>query len=324
MTAASAIVATGQTNFAAKRLDVSIPEMVREAIDRCLDQRGVNRSQLGAVVVGNMELFEGVNEPEQLWASASGAGGVPIYKCNTGGTVGASVAVMCDYLVSSGLYDLVLGIGYEKQSEGDSQGNITTVGDPIWERSVMAGAIGNFAVMASQYVAKSGVTPEQAAKVAVKARRNACLNPHAHLKKADITVEEVLASRMLAAPVRLLDMCPASDGAAAVLVRQRRARPEARAAPRVGRGDRDLPRPAVHGRQPRPPGRDAQPPDGHPQGLREDRHHRPAPRPRRRRDLRARDLCRARHVREPAASARRAGAAGSWTRARRSSAASCP
>ena len=81
----------------------------------------------------------------------------------------------------------------------------------------MAGAIGNFAVMASQYVAKSGVTAEQAAKVAVKARRNACLNPHAHLKKADITVEEVLASRMLAAPVRLLDMCPASDGAAAAL-----------------------------------------------------------------------------------------------------------
>lgn len=215
---ASAIVATGQTDFAAKRVDVSIPEMVREAVDRCLDVGEIGLGGVDAIVVGNMELFEGINHPELWMTAALGGGGRPIYKVNTGGTVGASVAVMCDYLVRSGLHNLVLGIGYEKQSEGDSQGNITTVGDPTWERSVMAGAIGNFAVMASQYVARSGVTPEQAAKVAVKSRRNACLNPHAHLKRPDITVEEVLDSRMLAAPVRLLDMCPASDGAAAALI----------------------------------------------------------------------------------------------------------
>lgn len=214
----TAIVATGQTDFVTRRLDVSMPEMVREAIDRCLDSKGVGLDQVDAVVVGNMELFEGVNQPDLLWIDAIGATGRPLYKINTGGTVGASVAVMCYYLVSSGMYDRVLGIGYEKQSEGESQSAITTVGDPVWERSVMAGAIGNFAVMASTYVNESGVTPEQAAKVAVKARRNACLNPHAHLKMPDITVEQVVNSRVLALPVRQLDMCPTSDGACAVLV----------------------------------------------------------------------------------------------------------
>lgn len=213
----SAIVSTGQTDFAAKRLDVSIVEMVREAVDRCLLPAEVGFGGVDAIVVGNMELFEGVNMPEQWMVAALGGGGRPVYKVNTGGTVGASVAVMCDHLVKSGLHDVVLGIGYEKQSEGDSQGNITTVGDPVWERSVMAGAIGNFAVMASTYVNESGVTPEQAAKVAVKARRNACLNPHAQMKMPDITVEKVLESRVLALPVRLLDMCPQSDGAAAAL-----------------------------------------------------------------------------------------------------------
>ena len=148
---------------------------------------------------------------------ALGGPGKPVYKINTGGTVGASVAVMCDYLVAAGLHRRVLGIGYQMQSAGDSQGNITTVGDPVWERSVMAGAIGNFAVMASQYLDRSNSTPEQAAKVAVKARRNACLNPHAHLKMPDITAEQVIESRVLAWPVRLLDMCPSSDGAAAAL-----------------------------------------------------------------------------------------------------------
>jgi acetyl-CoA C-acetyltransferase len=213
----SAIVAVGQTDHGPKRLDVSIPEMVREAVDRCLVSKGLTFDRIDAVVVGNMELFEGINMPEQWMVAALGAAGKPVYKLNTGGTVGASVAVMCDYLVKSGLHDVVMGIGYEKQSEGETQSAITTVGDPVWERSVMAGAIGNFAVMASTYVRMSGVTPEQAAKVAVKARRNACNNPHAHLKIPDLTVEKVVNSRVLAEPVRLLDMCPQSDGACAAI-----------------------------------------------------------------------------------------------------------
>ena len=214
----SAIVAVGQTDHVSRRLDVSIPEMGREAVDRCLASKDLDLSQIDAVVVGNMELFEGINLPELWMASAIGAAGKPLFKLNNGGTVGASVAVAAAHFVASGLYDVVLGIGYEKQSEGETQSAITTVGDPAWERSVMAGAIGNFGVMASTYVAESGVTAEQAAKVAVKARRNACLNPHAHLQRPDITVDEVLASRMLAAPLRLLDMCPSSDGACAVVV----------------------------------------------------------------------------------------------------------
>jgi acetyl-CoA C-acetyltransferase len=213
-----AVVAVGQTDHVARRLDASIPEMVREAIDRCLESKGLTFERIDAIVVGNMELFEGINFPEMWMSAALGAVGKPVYKLNNGGTVGASVAIACNHLVASGLHDVVLGVGYEKQSEGESQSAITTVGDPAWERAVMAGAIGNFAVMASTYVHLSGVTPEQAAKVAVKARRNACLNPHAHLKRPDITVEEVLESRVLALPVRLLDMCPSSDGACAVVV----------------------------------------------------------------------------------------------------------
>ncbi|NIR41512.1 MAG: thiolase family protein [Actinobacteria bacterium] len=213
MSRKSAIVAVGQTDYAAKRLDVSIPEMVRESVDRAFASKDLDFSKIDAVVVGNMELFEGINMPEQWMVAALGGAGKPIYKLNTGGTVGASVAVMCDYLVKSGLHDVVVGIGYQKQSEGETQSAITTVGDPTWERSVMAGAIGNFAVMASTYVRMSGVTPEQAAMAAVKARGNACLNPHAHLQIPDLTIEKVVNSRVLAEPVRLLDMCPQSDGA---------------------------------------------------------------------------------------------------------------
>jgi acetyl-CoA C-acetyltransferase len=213
-----AIVGTGQTDHVSKRPDVNIPELVREAIDRALADAGIGLPEIEAVCFGNMDLFEGLAENEQWLASALGAVGKPLLKFNTGGTVGTSTGIGAYYLVKSGLYKRVLAVGFEKQAEGDSQGAITTVGDPIWERPMMAGAIGNHAVMASTYMADSGVSEEHAAKVAVKARHNACLNPHAHLKLPDLTVEQVLASKMLAYPLRMLDMCPTSNGACAVVM----------------------------------------------------------------------------------------------------------
>lgn len=217
MNRAVAAVATGQTDHASSRKDVGIPELVREAVDRCLESRELTFADVDAVVLGNMEMFEGINMVDQWLVDAIGIAGKPLWKLNNGGTVGSSTAVAATYLIGSGFHRRVLCIGFEKQSEGSAQSSITTVGDPIWERAVMAGAIGNFASMTSVYVNESGVTPEQAAKVAVKARRNACLNPHAQLKMPDLTVEQVLESKMLAYPVRMLDFCPSSDGACAVL-----------------------------------------------------------------------------------------------------------
>lgn len=213
----SAVVAVGQTEHG-RRFDTSMAELAREAIDRCLDSRGLSFEDIDAVVAGNMEMFEGIYLVDQLFVGALGALGKPVYKLNTGGTVGASTAVACYHLVASGRHKRVLGVGFQKQSDGSTQAAITTVGDPVWERAVMAGAIGNFASMASTYIAESGVTPEQAAKVAVLARRNACLNPYAHLRMPDITVEEVLESEMLAYPIHRLDMCPSSDGACAIVM----------------------------------------------------------------------------------------------------------
>ncbi len=213
----TAVVATGQSDHG-RRFDASMGEIAREAIDRCLGSRGLTFDDIDAVVAGNMEMFEGIYLVDQYLVGALGALGKPLYKLNTGGTVGASAALACYHLVASGRHKRVLGVGFQKQTEGSAQSAITTVGDPVWERAVMAGAIGNFATMASTYIAESGVTPEQAAKVAVKARRNACLNPHAHLKLPNITVEEVLESEMLAYPIHRLDFCPSSDGACAIVM----------------------------------------------------------------------------------------------------------
>ncbi len=220
-----AIVATGQTKHVSRRTDVNMRELIHEAVSRTLDTVELRPRDIDAVLLGNMEPFEGFLFPE-LWSVEGWGGyGKPSMKFNTGGTVGTTTTIAAYYFVASGIYDTVLAVGFEKQSDGHTTTAITTVGDPVWERTMMAGAVGNFAVMASTYIHEGGVTEEHAAKIAVKARRNACNNEFAHLQMPGLTVEEVLASPYIAYPVRRLDFCPQSDGACAlVLAEESRAR----------------------------------------------------------------------------------------------------
>lgn len=213
----TAIIGTGQTRHASKRDDVSQPELVREAAGRAVADAGVNPADIDGVLISSMELFEGRALPELWIGEAAYAAGKPCMKVATGGTSGTSACIAGYHQVASGMFDLVLVVGYEKHSEGHTQAGMAIV-DPFWDRAVASGALGNFALSISQYMADTGVTEEQAARVAVKARRNAARNPHAHLQMPDITVQKVLDSRMLAHPVRMLDMCPQSDGACAIVI----------------------------------------------------------------------------------------------------------
>ena len=135
----AAIVATGQTEHASRRLDVSMAEMAREAVDRCLGSRGLAFDDIDAVVAGNMEMFEGIYLVDQFFIDALGALGKPLFKLNTGGTVGPAWRSPATTSSPPAAIGEVLGVGFEKQSDGSTQAAITTVGDPIWERAVMAG-----------------------------------------------------------------------------------------------------------------------------------------------------------------------------------------
>lgn len=212
-----AVIGTGQTKHAKARLDVSQPELVREAASAALEDAGIRPQDVDAVVISNMELFEGRAFPELWVGEGAFAAGKPCLKVATGGTSGTSACIAGFHQAASGAFDIVLVVGFEKHSEGHTQTGMALT-DPFWDRAVASGAVGNFALSISQYMSERGVTEQHAAMVAVKARRNAANNPHAHLQMPDLTVEQVLESRMLAHPVRLLDMCPQSDGAAAIVV----------------------------------------------------------------------------------------------------------
>ncbi len=211
-----AIIATGQTRHSSNREDVNQMELVYEAASAALKDAEMTIDDIDAVLLANMELFEGRALPDMWCAEGAGALMKHAFKISTGGTSGTSGAISGCYHVASGLFDTVMVVGFEKHSEGNTSAGMALT-DPFWDRHVAAAAIGNFALSVSEYMADRGVTEEQSAKVAVKARRNACNNPYAHLQMPDLTVEKVLESPVLAYPVRRLEMCPQSDGACAII-----------------------------------------------------------------------------------------------------------
>ena len=79
-----------------------------------------------------------------------------------------------------------------------------------------------YAMRGTRFLHERGATPADLAAVAVKNRRHGSLNEYAQ-QRTETTVEEVLASRMIADPLTLLQCCPSQvDGAAAVVLSTRR------------------------------------------------------------------------------------------------------
>lgn len=117
----AAVLGTGQTKYVAKRQDVSMNGLVREAIDRALQDSGSTFDDIDAVVVGKApDFFEGVMMPELFMADAMGASGKPLIRVHTAGSVGGSTGVVAASLVQSGKYRRVLAMAWEKQSESNA------------------------------------------------------------------------------------------------------------------------------------------------------------------------------------------------------------
>ncbi len=207
-----AVVGIGQTHYARKR-ELSVEGLVREAALRALEDAELGFADVDAVVIGKApDALEGIMMPELSLCDALGAVGKPIHRVHTAGSVGASTAISAATLVESGLYQTVLTLGYEKQSDGNV----------AWAlgggRSGSQGAGGSFAPWIRNYIQKSKAPEHIGWKVAVKDRLNALKNPYAHLQIPDISIEKVKESPMLWDPLHFLESCPSSDGAAAMVL----------------------------------------------------------------------------------------------------------
>ena len=191
-----AVVGIGQTKHAAKRDDVSIAGLVREAASRALEDAEMTWRDIDAVVIGKApDMFEGVMMPELYLADALGAVGKPMMRVHTAGSVGGSTALVAASLVQGRVHKRVLTVAFEKQSESNATWAVTP--RIPFQPPVVAGAGGYFTPHIRAYIRRSNAPDDVGIKVALKDRLNALRNPYAHLQVPDITFKVIEESPML-------------------------------------------------------------------------------------------------------------------------------
>ena len=217
------IIGIGQSAFRAKRDDASYPDLVREAVIPAMADCGLEFDQIDAVVYSlSPDAMVGIGNAERLGVDAVGARNKRFLRINTGGATGISSVAAAYYHIASGACETVLTAGADKVGEcGDSQTVLNKIWDPTYERQLPLGTINMLAMSGTRYMDKYGMTQEDMARVTVKNRYHASLNPNAHLRR-ETTIEEVMASRMISWPIKLMDCCPQSSGGGAMVLASER------------------------------------------------------------------------------------------------------
>ena len=138
-----------------------------------------------------------------------------------GGATGFALVMLAHLLVSAGAAKRVLVVGGENRMTGQSRDAsiqvLAQVGHPVYEVPLGPTIPAYYGLVASRYMHEFGSTEADFAELAVLMRRHAALHEGAQFR-GPITVDDVLASRPIASPLKVLDCCPVSDGGCAFIV----------------------------------------------------------------------------------------------------------
>ena len=206
------------------RREESLPELIAEAARGALAAAGLDRPDALIVSTMNPEEFVGEGNFASHVATYLGLARTPSLRAETATSSGAAALFTAFAAVAAGLYRAVLVVGGEKMTHLSTPRVSELIGRSIdpYERSYGATMPALAALVTRAWMAHSGASLRDISLVAVKNHANGARNPLAHFQEP-VALEAVLASRMVADPLRLFHCCPISDGAAAVVVRGERA-----------------------------------------------------------------------------------------------------
>ena len=205
------IVGVGMTKFG-KHPDRSSTDLGAEAVLAAIRDAGIDPRRVEAAYCGHV--YEGMAMGQRVLAHI-GIAGIPLTNVENVCSSGAVAIREASLAIRAGEHDVVLAFGVEHLTS-KFQGALAPDENDV-EALVGLTMPGIYAMRAQRYFEDYGVTREQLALVSVKNKHNASLNPLAHFREP-VTVEQVLAARPIADPLTMLDCCPATDGAAAVIV----------------------------------------------------------------------------------------------------------
>lgn len=212
-----AICALAQTKFESSKRHQRMQGLLWEVVKQVRDETGLVFGEGGieAAVTCSDDLFDARTISDNAITDVVGAHFLGEEKVAADGSQAVYYAAAN---ILSGHHDVVLLAAHSKESQSDSRNQITHLAfDPFFTRPVGLDYLSAAALQAQAYQGASGVTEAQLAELVVRSREWAAKNPVAQDADA-LTVEDVLASALLADPIREKFMYPVSDGAIAMVL----------------------------------------------------------------------------------------------------------
>ncbi len=217
----ASVIGVGSTVFG-KHQQRSLIDLAVEAGRKAIDDAGVDRSEISHLFLGNF--LGGMLHGQQLLAPiiANQLGLTTVEAMSTEGACSSSaIGVHLGVeLVKAKVARNVLVVGVEKMTEAEVDrmtGALMSATDVVHEGDVGLTFSAFWALSMRRHMHEFGTRREQISMATVKNRRHGVKNTYSQFRK-EITLEEALDSRLIADPLRLFDCCPATDGAAAVVV----------------------------------------------------------------------------------------------------------
>ena len=215
------VAGIGSTTFG-KHIATPIESLAVEAAARAIVESGIDRARIGALYLGNF-ISGPLNGKEVLAGIVGerlGLGNIPCTKVE-GACASGGIAFRHAWIaIASGMCDAVMVVGVEKMTHA-STAEVTSALNCAMDNEndgpsglTFPGQFGMaWRIHANQY----GTTREDIASVVIKNKANGLKNPLAQMG-ASLTLEQICASAMIADPLQMFDCCPASDGAAAIVL----------------------------------------------------------------------------------------------------------
>lgn len=213
-----AVIGAGVTRFE-REPSRKMDEMAREAALLALEDAGMSYRDVQAGFLSNV--YRSGMAPLVYYTLAKT--GIPVTRVDIACASATRSIELAGYMIRSGAYDNCMVLGVEMMPKGmvpwpvDPE-YLSTDSDMLVD--TMMGLItmpGAYAYKAVRYMDQYGARPEHFAQVSVKNHRNSCLNPQAMYQK-EMTLDQVVDSRMICYPLTLFQCCANASGAAAVIL----------------------------------------------------------------------------------------------------------
>jgi acetyl-CoA C-acetyltransferase len=218
-----AIIGMGCTRFG-ERWDAGSEDLIVEAFKEAIEDAGIEKKDIQASWFGSCMDEVNVGKGATPLSVALKLPFLPVTRVENFCASGSEALRGAVYAVASGAYDICLALGVEKLKD-TGYGGLPDISGTLGTKNRMMiptiTAPGAFAMMATRYFSKYGLSPDEGKKtlamISTKSHQNGAKSPKAHLRN-EISVEQVMKAPIIAWPLGLFDCCGVSDGAAAAIV----------------------------------------------------------------------------------------------------------